>query len=387
MKSSSSTKMHAAVVALACASLLEVGEGGQVARRSAPIVPPLENVASHKKFFGPPFPADYTDDLQPSADDLDEEQRKHFYPHLQHDGYFDRDYVKDENNDGGEWSAQMAYDNARSRYNKENQLSEEAKERLVREAREAEEARRRAEEALAAEAAARIATDAAQEAAKAAGADEDEYHDLAKKAQAARDKLDAELKSKHLSKSEVAARLAEIEKELAEAEAAFKKSQANFKECERQLAAAREAVAKLQKEFNQLKNRQAVLSGGNITSVDADDMTDDLARARAKREAADTAHEAAKERVAKANSNVEYLKKVVEEQRGQEEDAAEDAEKQKQDVDRAQVEYEAARKALKNLREGPPAPSAAVMPKNGSPTGTALSAVVVFLSVCLATWQ
>mmetsp|Transcript_145812 Transcript_145812/g.467238 ORF Transcript_145812/g.467238 Transcript_145812/m.467238 type:complete len:376 (+) Transcript_145812:54-1181(+) len=375
--------MRAAIVALACASLLEGGEGGQVARRSAPIVPPLENVASHKKFFGPPFPADYTDDLQPSADDLHEEQLKEIYPKLHHDGYFDRDYVKDENNDSGEWSAQMAYDNARSRYNKENQLSEEAKERLVREAREAEEARQRAEEALAREAAARNATDEAQVAAKTAGADEDKYHDLAKKAEAARNKLDAELKSKHLSKSEVAARLAEIEKELAEAEAAFKKSQAKFKECEQQLAASREALAKLEQEFKQLKDRQAVLSGDNITSVEADDMTDDLARAHAKREAADTAHEAAKERVAKAKANLEYLKKDVEKQRGQEEDAAEDAEKQQQDTERAGVDYEAARKTLKNLREGPTTEP----PKSGSPTGAALSAAVVFLSVCLATWQ
>merc|ERR1719490_475172 len=42
----------------------------------------------------------------------------HPYPAVQDTNEFDRDYVKDENNDGGEWKAQMDYDSMRTKLSK-----------------------------------------------------------------------------------------------------------------------------------------------------------------------------------------------------------------------------------------------------------------------------
>merc|ERR1719458_1841664 len=51
----------------------------------------------------------------------------HPYPAVQDTNEFDRDYVKDENNDGGEWKAQMDYDLLRTKLSKAQDDMEKAK--------------------------------------------------------------------------------------------------------------------------------------------------------------------------------------------------------------------------------------------------------------------
>merc|ERR1719464_832856 len=96
------------------------------------IVPPLVDVDTDKKFFGPPFPADYPDDISPPT------KRKLFsrnsvYPKIQDAGKFDRDYVKDENTDGGKWQAQSEYDVARTKIANEKRQAENAAKRAENE--------------------------------------------------------------------------------------------------------------------------------------------------------------------------------------------------------------------------------------------------------------
>merc|ERR1719253_74931 len=67
---------------------------------------------SDKKFFG----KDYPWDKRPAVDVL---HFKHPYPVVQDSGDFDRDYVKDENSDNGEWKAQSEYDRLRHEMNRQ----------------------------------------------------------------------------------------------------------------------------------------------------------------------------------------------------------------------------------------------------------------------------
>merc|ERR1719327_512900 len=45
----------------------------------------------------------------------------HPYPAVQDSGDFDKDFVKDENSDGGRWNAQMEYDSLRSKIRREKE--------------------------------------------------------------------------------------------------------------------------------------------------------------------------------------------------------------------------------------------------------------------------
>merc|ERR1719210_808752 len=119
-----------------------VSHGSQVATQAAvkqkaalgktPIVPPLVDVDTDKKFFGPPFPADYPDDISPPT------KRKLFkkdsvYPKVQEEGFFDKDYIKDENSDGGKWQAQFDYDAARTKIANQQRQAENAAKRAGKE--------------------------------------------------------------------------------------------------------------------------------------------------------------------------------------------------------------------------------------------------------------
>jgi len=102
------------------------------------INPKLEDVSSDKKFFGPPFPADYPDDKRPTvspsiASQLKEENKP--YPYLQNRREFDEDYVKDENSDRGDWKAQFDYDEYRRKLGEEEAAVDRAREKAEKEGR------------------------------------------------------------------------------------------------------------------------------------------------------------------------------------------------------------------------------------------------------------
>lgn len=67
---------------------------------------------SHKEFFDKDYPHDQTPMVSERF------TFKHPYPLVQDSSSFEADFVKDENADGGEWKAQMVYDNIRHRLNK-----------------------------------------------------------------------------------------------------------------------------------------------------------------------------------------------------------------------------------------------------------------------------
>jgi DNA repair exonuclease SbcCD ATPase subunit len=107
------------------------------------INPKLENVASDKKFFGPPFPADYPSDERPTVSpdiawQLKEENKP--YPYLQNRKEYDEDYVKDENSDKGDWKAQFDYDEYRRKLADEEEAVRRAKEKADKEGKDASDA-------------------------------------------------------------------------------------------------------------------------------------------------------------------------------------------------------------------------------------------------------
>lgn len=90
---------------------------------TADINPPLMPV-SDKKFFDGPR-ADYATDLRPQT-------KHHFtwpFPEVQDSNDYDKDYVKDENGDGGEYIAQSTYDNLRAKLAKQKADLEDLKRR------------------------------------------------------------------------------------------------------------------------------------------------------------------------------------------------------------------------------------------------------------------
>merc|ERR1719238_1587462 len=85
------------------------------------INPPLMPVSDKKFFDG--ARADYVTDLRPQVKD-------HFtwpFPEVQDSNDYDKDYVKDENGDGGEYKAQSTYDNLRAKLAKQKAELEELK--------------------------------------------------------------------------------------------------------------------------------------------------------------------------------------------------------------------------------------------------------------------
>merc|ERR1712039_1068062 len=74
---------------------------------------------SHNKFFG----SDYPHDVSPSAKGL---EFGHPYPAVMATDEFDKDYVKDENGDRGEWKAQFEYDTLRTKAQQEKEEQDAA---------------------------------------------------------------------------------------------------------------------------------------------------------------------------------------------------------------------------------------------------------------------
>merc|ERR550537_1301666 len=99
------------VFGLACLNLIEASQVLQ--ERIEPELEPK----SDKKFFG----KDYPDDVRPAVI----HHFSHPYPTVQDSDRYEKDYVKDENDDGGYWKAQMEYDRVK---NKLAQEKEEEKE-------------------------------------------------------------------------------------------------------------------------------------------------------------------------------------------------------------------------------------------------------------------
>merc|ERR1712039_1115828 len=97
-------------------------------------------------FFG----KDYPHDIQPDA--KIHKEFTHPYPEMQDDNTYDKDYVKDENNDNGEWAAQTEYDHLRTKLQRqkaEQERSKQYKDELQKKLEEARAAEKAASDAAA----------------------------------------------------------------------------------------------------------------------------------------------------------------------------------------------------------------------------------------------
>jgi len=195
------------------------------------INPPLKDVASDKKFFGPPFPADYPDDKRPAVDKamLDKlRSPKQAYPALQSKEDYDADYVKDENSDKGAWQAQFEYDNLRRKLNGENDAEKRAQDEADRRGRDADGAQSDAD------AAAKKVRDAQKDVDDATHGEDD-----AKKAS------DFDGPPSH-------EKLEELKKAVKDAEEKYEQQKKAFAQCEAELEAAK-------KEVEDLKSQHAAM--------------------------------------------------------------------------------------------------------------------------------
>lgn len=114
------------LVVSAQAAFRSVSEkGAELQLRADRVRPEVEK--SDEKFFG----KDYPWDKRPIADKY--YKFGHPYPAVQDSGDFDRDFVKDENSDGGRWQAQMEYDTLRSKIRIAKGKLKELKEKMEKE--------------------------------------------------------------------------------------------------------------------------------------------------------------------------------------------------------------------------------------------------------------
>lgn len=211
----------AAVVVCGCGLLINA---------APPLSPELEPKSS-KKFFGKDLPGDKHPPATPYFD------FDHPYPGVQDHEDYERDYVKDENTDGGKWEAQMEYDILRQKLAAAEKELARLKEKMDAEAAEMQEAYDKWQEALdkvrAAEA--RVAEAKKVEAAANATVDqlEDEVKDAAAKVEQEMKDMEAckkaladakqrlkDLMAKQKKEEEDAGKTAEQRKKLAEAKTA-----------------------------------------------------------------------------------------------------------------------------------------------------------------------
>lgn len=116
--------VQAAIVSKKAASLSD--RKTEERRQREDISPELEP-KSDKKFFK----KDYPWDKRPVADKY--YVFDHPYPAVQDGGDFDKDFVKDENSDGGRWQAQMDYDTLRSKIRAAKEKLRQLKEKMEKE--------------------------------------------------------------------------------------------------------------------------------------------------------------------------------------------------------------------------------------------------------------
>lgn len=247
------------------------------------IVPELDPI-SDTKFFK----KDYPDDYRPGP-------YNHFgypYPTVQDSDRYDKDYVKDENDDGGYWKAQMDYDAIRNKLTKEKEQLAKALAKEQEEEKELEKAK--------------IAEQKAEAEAVAAEKAED-------KAESDHAKSEADLEA---LKSDIDQSADHTDGEITDLE-----------ECKKQLAAAKaqlkkELADKAKREAEQ-KEREAHERGTEQDEIDA-------------------------------MKTEEQLEKELSEEEGEHADAKKAYEKEKADVKAAEDELEAAYRALKKLRHADP---------------------------------
>jgi hypothetical protein len=329
-----------ALLLVACSEARSVAHSGTHA--SIAINPPLEDVASDKKFFGPPFPADYPDDKRPKIDQkmLDKVRPAGKpYPQLQKASHFDSDYVKDENDDGGAWTAQFEYDTLRKELLEKEAAEKRAADNAAKEQAEADKAAKKAQDAA-------NDVDKAKKDADAAGSDE---------GAAAKAESDEASSENNAAKSE-AKTVEEAKKLVEEAEQKLEKQKAAFAECEKQLAQAKAELDAAKANLKAVEAKQAAevklwveaktkAEGEKKTAAEA------LAKQRKARENdLKLKHQAAMDRLHVAQKDKAILQKALAKEQNESNQAQEALEKQKAAVKQAYKDLDTAKVRLQGLR-------------------------------------
>lgn len=207
------------------------------------------------------FRHDYPRDESPRVGD---DHWNNPFPLVQDTNDFDKDYVKDENSDAGQWNLQMTYDVLRGHLTAARSAARNASDASDSDARELEALRRR-------EAKARAKVVAALEAKRAAKQVQDEAEARRARELGGREVSDAELERQRRKVEEQEAQLKYCEKGLAEARAKLKQLQERRVKLEdeaREAAAGEEAAEEEQLEKEQTEaefEEQATSAEKNYT--------------------------------------------------------------------------------------------------------------------------
>jgi len=321
------------------------------------LISPKLDPESDKVFFGNDYPDNQTPkgQLKPEF--------KHPYPSLQDWDHYDKDYVKDENVDNGEWKAQMDYDLLRTKVTKDKDELEKLKtaEKALQEDLE----KARADEV----AAAKKAEEASDRAAK-ARADAKKAQEEAAAAKGATEKAaEAERGSgeKQSAETQAAGNKEKTEDNVASTAGGEEKKAASGTDNSK----VQEATDKVKKEMSDLEKCQQELADARARLKELMKKEDELARKRTEQKELEKArHEAkvaklAKEEAAAATALSEREKesrtlleeeKLNEDRLSKEEAAHQVAEQQYKakatDLDKMESDLKAAEKTLQTYRRG-----------------------------------
>lgn len=310
------------------------------------INPPLKDVSSDKKFFGPPFPADYPDDKRPAVDKSILNKLKgpdQPYPALQGKAEYDADYVKDENSDKGAWKAQMEYDRLRRELQKAKDAERDAQARADKEGSDVDGAKKNADDAD------KGLSDAEKNAKNAAG-EGDKDGDGSGKDASGTGSEDGTL----VPPSE--AELEKLKEKVKAAEENLAKEEKEFAECKRQLEEAKKNLAELKAKHDEMEKQLA-----SQTKLWEETKTVRLNVKKAKEEAAHARVEAAQAKLKEAQEVKEEMDRALATQKAESEKAQASLAKERADVAKMKKDLEAATLRLQKLRgiAPPPAKSSA----------------------------
>lgn len=304
--------------------------------------PPLKDVKSDKKFFGPPFPADYPEDTRPVVEKSILNKLKspdQPYPMVQGKDEFDRDFVKDENSDKGHWNAQFEYDTLRRKLAKEKADAQSAQDAANKAAKDVDNAARNAGKA------AKDAADAARDAANSKNTGEEGDSDDAGPAPSAE-------------------ALEKLKKKAAEAEADYEKEKKDFEECERQLAEAKQILEDLKAKQASMEKQLA-----GETKLWEEQKVVRLNLHKAKEETAAAKRKAAEERLVEAKKNKVEMDAQLATKKTRHEQAKASMQKEKSKMEQMKNDLAKATMTLQKIRGYTPGETM----KSGAPVVSLLS--------------
>jgi hypothetical protein len=299
------------------AALLERGAQLRVSqkRQEPQVSPELEPKSSHMFFRN-----DYPHDLKPPINS--DFNFNHPYPLVQDTDQYDKDYIKDENADNGEWQAQMEYDILRNKVFKAQADADRAKKFLDKQLA----AKTAAEKKVAeAEAKAKAAKDKAEWAEKMKNDAEDAVKKIDEEGQAS----DADS-----SGSEVTDAQDKLAKEIDD-----------FKECEEALAKAKDKLKEVMDEKEEWDKKTAAANEAAKKKYDEDKASADAAAHGSEEEAAK-----ALEKAKKAAEEAKKARKEIEKHKQEYGDAHKHYQDQLDEVERDEKAIDEAKRKLKEMR-------------------------------------